>query len=998
MILTPTQEQLLRKRPQSTKLWLSIYRPKTLLACQVNGTFSSGEINITYDNVSSGAFANVPANVTCLIGSTLGASDVGRLRVRSITSTTITFAENEVVWRDNLFLTIVDFVDVVPIYPRIIQDPSNATNVIFYKDYDLAYTNQNTIYGTFPCAGPHRAGFITTGSFGTFYSSTGSYNVKGDSLTFDWAFEGGTPTGSTSRDPGLVQYTTPGHYRTRLIITSSSGALDTTYRYVSVYQHPANGTNTPILKWELTNFSGSRGEGGYTVGIKMMEDIGAVEPNALVVIFAEDNYGGTLTSLGGNAINNSSIVFAGYILSDSIKFDYMDSTVEFNIGSVSEVLKVMEGFSVSCESVPSASRWYELSEMTVQKAIYHYLRWHTTILNVADFQYTGDDRFVQYFDADRESLWDSVDNFVRNGLLGETVVDRQGKIWSEIASYGLVAPFTSLPSNGITLDKQDWIGEPTITERRVSDTSFIELGGIAYYGVTSNTFSALLSTAPGNAPLYRGKSERQEGLILISQQQLNQVNGNYLAHRNSPFPEIALSLGGNYRNFDIAPQEQTLILVEPSDTIRNISLRNLRYRVSSMTWEYNSTKQTFRPDITLEQMVTGTIGQTLLIPLTPPQDGFDYPDLFLPPLPVFNSSDTPGPAAPTSVILHDTVKGLIYCEDFDAASPNYYTINAGLTQNQYQMIDFIFVTPNGALYVGNRRVVDSSNYSTADADGLCFIARAAAPGLPFTILYNEPSIRPSPIANTWGLFAAGFNPDVSEQVGIVMGQTSGNKALFIGANTSFTAGAAVDVSSSSSNFPGGLSYGGPTGNKRWLYLTILHYERISANGMSTEASAATTFVPLSTTFPTRGHVRAEGSGIIFSAIDSVQGIGMSADNMATTTSTTDSNARKEGLGVDGTGLLMMSRYQPGNKGKSFDGGAAWSFLPNLPPSSAYVWAYAGNGGSSPTSSRWIAAQSVIRFSPNGGNDWYNKEGNINLIVAVPDINMVYVPFITTNNY
>jgi hypothetical protein len=834
--------------------------------------------------------------------------------------------------------------------------------VIFYKDFDISYSNQNTIYGTFPCVGPHRAGFIVTGAWSTYYTSTGTYNVNGDSLTYSWAFEGGTPTGSTAKDPGLVRYTTPGHYKTRFITTSSSGAIDTRYCYVSAYQKPSQGTFNPIEAWELSELSGSRAEGGYTARIKIMSILPDIQPKALIVIFADDTFGGNIVSLGSNSPNQESIVFVGYVLQDSIKFNYEQSTMEFDVGSVTELMKEVEGFSVSCESKASATTWYELTEMTVQKALYHYLRWHSTVLNVTDFQYTGDDRLVQYFDSDRESLFDAIDNFMRNSLLGAMVSDRQGKLWSEISHFGLQTPFTTIPTNPLNPNKQDWMNDPTIQERRGYGTSFVELGGIAYYGTATNTFSALISDAPGLTPLYRGKTERQEGLILVSQQQLNQVAANYLAYHNTQFPEVNLPINGNYRNIDIAPQEKFYLVVSPSDTIRNISLQDKPYTPTSMTWRYDSVHQTFVPELTLEQMATGTMSESVNIPITPPyvDSGFDYPSLQLPTFPVFNPPSQSGPATPTRVLLHDTTAGLIYTENFDAINPQYITVNAGLTATQYQNLTFMGVCPNGAVYVA---FLD-------DAAG-SFIARAPFIGGVFTVMSL-----PQDYA-----MAIAINPLVSEQIGFFTANNGSADATFhVGTATSFNTG--VVVPGSNFWFPASLSFG----DNSWMITSNDQFYKINAAGTSTISSGVTSSQP--------NHIRAGTTAIIYTT-DTPDRFIITRDSFATTSIANSGNSISimnlsvgiwyRNMSIDPTGQFLMTYGLAGHKARSSDFGSTWVAIPNLPPGVQWCFAYAGANGTAP---RFIAANAVIRFTPDFGNTWVEKGGNITGINPFPNINYV----------
>ncbi|PJB47414.1 MAG: hypothetical protein CO103_08490, partial [Chloroflexi bacterium CG_4_9_14_3_um_filter_45_9] len=69
--------------------------------------------------------------------------------------------------------------------------------------------------------------------------------------------------------------------------------------------------------------------------------------------------------------------------------------------------------------------------MDMKRAIYHYLRWHSTVLTTTDVQYSGVNPYVQFFDSDRSSIYNAVDNFVRSAIAGKAVADRQGRIYIE---------------------------------------------------------------------------------------------------------------------------------------------------------------------------------------------------------------------------------------------------------------------------------------------------------------------------------------------------------------------------------------------------------------------------------------------------------------------------------------------------------------------------------------------------------------------------------------
>lgn len=632
MRLSAANLEVLRTRPQSTTLHLSIFQPTSIFKARVNDSLiARGARTITYDTVTLGSFGVIEAGQTLLIGTTEGARDIGKIRIRSATSSVITVSENSnIAWADNLYLTVLHFNELWPVYPRITLNPANEADSIFYKDYDIVYSNQNSILGTFPCAGPHRALFRGNQ---VWYSSTGTHSLLGESLGYNWTFEGGSPSSSSSANPGFVTYNTPGHYVTRLQISGSS--VDTTYRYVSVYDREGEGSSPPIIKWELNGLSGGRDEGGYKANFKVFEDV-PISENAVIVLFSDDWYGSTQVSLGGNYPNAEKIFWVGYVMEGSIHYNYQHSYVEFSAASISELMKSSLGFSVSVESVASPDKWYEMLDMDCRRAIYHYLKWHTTALSIADFQFVGDDRKIQFFDADRNSMFDAIDNLMRNTLIGKSVSDRQGKMWMEVEAKAYSNPtgtFTSV----MEITKRDWMNQPSIDERFSDQLSAIEMGGIAYSGVVTGTFAALLASAPGNAPSFRGRTDVHEGLALLGQAQLNQLVGNFWANENAEYPKISIDMGIDARNLDIAPQETADINILSSDTVRNLAIHNL-YTPAGMSWHYDPAKQILLPSVDFRVLVNGIEGESVSIPISVPDAGFDsgfsVPGLQIPPLPI----------------------------------------------------------------------------------------------------------------------------------------------------------------------------------------------------------------------------------------------------------------------------------------------------------------------------------------------------------------------------
>ena len=635
---TSSDLTLLRSEPQSEQLFLSIYTPTTLFSARVGSSVGQGSRVIPYTG-GAGSYSNVFANSILLVGSTAGASDIGRVRIRSVDGSAFTVAENyDIPWVVGQYLTAINYVDLAPIYPRIISGTSsNGDPIIFYKDYDIAYSNQNSILGAFPCAGSHRAAFISGSSASLYWDASGTNHVNGDSLTYAWAFEGGSPSTYSGKTPGYVSYSTPGHYKTKLTVTGSGGSVDVTYRFVSIYPRASNGDAIPpIQRWSVSAINGSRSEGGYSVNFKVWDQISNIYDGALVILFADQtSYGNTKTTVG------SPIKFVGYIEKDTIVYDYQTSSVEFTAVSVAGYLKNIEAFSVSCNSAESPVVWYQIQNMTVSKALYHYLKWHTTVLDCTDFQYLGDARAHQYFDTNRDSIYDALNSFLKNGILGEVGSNRIGQIFAEISAGAIHQAASNIPVN-MSVIKQDWMGEPSVDETITNQYSSVELGGVVFDGFTggTGTSTAILCIAPGMAPGVRGKSNSIEGFIATSQSQMNQVAGDLWTYMNARYA-VTLKMAGNYNNIDIFPLSQFQLNISGSDTNRGLFFANAPFHPIQVDWTIDTEHAFVYPTVKFAQLTNGLQGQTeavasaqtLPIPATPTIPSVVIPNAVIPQIP-----------------------------------------------------------------------------------------------------------------------------------------------------------------------------------------------------------------------------------------------------------------------------------------------------------------------------------------------------------------------------
>lgn len=995
MRLTPSQLATVREKPQNTRLDLVIYNPREVMRGRVSSsTIHKNSYIIPFDGASpTGTVPTFVNGMTVLVSNTdYGQDDWGRVRLRSASvnggiSGSFTVSENSnILWQDDLYLTVIDYQDIVPIFPRIIQNPSNVEDVIFYKDYDVVYSTQNRYLGTIINMGGHRARTLENGTAQIYWSASGTNNLDSNTdLMYRWNFGGGTPTGSYSETPGLVTYNGAGDYVTSLTVIASgtNQTTDTSYRYVSIRDKIGYGNNTPIVRWEVSNFGGSRSEAGYSADFTVWDNMN-IQGNSLVMLVSDDWYGSTHQSLGGNTYNEPYMFFVGYIDKGSIKYDYKQSKVTFTALSVTGIMKEADGFSVSVESKASPSTWYELYEMDCKRAIYHYLRWHTTILNTVDYIFNGDDKYIQFFDSDRTSMFDAVDELMRTALVGTVCSDRQGRLYAEIEPRAYDDPTGSFGNYVMDITRRDWINEPEIDERINGDISYMERGGVKFKGITTNTFQALLACAPGRTPGFRGGVEKEQGLALKSQTQLNKLVGHLYANANSRFPRVAIDMSENARNLDIAPYETVDITIQQNETVRNKYIHGL-YIPDGMTWHYNHKDGLHLPFIEYKELVNGFPGDTITIPPvdtgSPEFERIDFTPLALPPLLPFASGTFPADVDPTTVVLGTTDRGVLYTTNFDEVAPVWQTMNEGLP---YTTGTFANLGIGDIVVCGNKSLFMMCNGNPTN--GYQNIYYAPAVGEPWQLVMEY--------TDTQRFKALASNPTASEQVAALGGYaSSANQGYLLVGNSGGLTIAAANHAKKSNSYSA-LKFG----NGGWhliisdtcagigCSLNQSLYTIHTEAGTETVAYFSTTVPP----FPTFGGFATEcmstigrDSGKIYMWVNSAS----TNLTISGTTFTTSSNLTNAGntfqlaaASPSGDRLLGAS-YSGGNylAYRSSDAGATWELATAVIPLMNKIfencgdekrWIFGGGGG--------FAGGAQVKYTSNFAEPGFNenKEGNL----------------------
>ncbi|KKL58288.1 hypothetical protein LCGC14_2226870, partial [marine sediment metagenome] len=494
----------------------------------------------------------------------------------------------------------------------------------------------------------------------------------------------------------------------------------------------AGGSKEPVKAWGIRSFDGDRESGGYNVALWIREAAGlsTITEGSLVVIFSDDFEGNSeVTKIGANAENRGHILYSGYVLEDTILWNPVTSRLDFTTSSVTGRMEELATFATSLESKVTAETWTELRLMTVDRAVIHFMRWHSTVLGLHDFSQTGDTKHVKFADFERGTLYESVNNFLMNTLIANMVSDRQGKMWAEVIASVIPTGSARQANNHmqdvLDMSSSDWRNEISISRAQDSELAFLEMGGIYYSGPTSTGgIAPFMAGAPGVAPDYFGSVERIQGLVLSSQAQLNSLVGMGFAMKNAVYPEVDVPIAGDYRFLDIAPQHRILMTVASIDTHRGIVWEQKPFIPQELSYEWQPKEQSLLMELGLTEETGGEAGfgdaATITIPVDAPYDKWDLPEIEFPPINPPDHWDPPFPdpdpieeqdiqCYAIAFSSSDTGINIVRTRSMLAASPVWESVEGTVISGSYGHFVLGAISPRDKAYVQTNRGIYYTN-------------------------------------------------------------------------------------------------------------------------------------------------------------------------------------------------------------------------------------------------------------------------------------------------
>lgn len=541
------------RSPHRFRAYLYIDRPEVVFAARVNqASFTYPLAQVTFDGVTTGAYTDVLPGFTVLFGSSAGADDLGRQRVRKDPTSTILYIgessqgdhDGEVDLADNVYITVLNERRVWTIPPRYDKDTKIA-----YKDYEIEVDSGGRNYATHP--GPKANGGAWRVALVDPDTDLATFDFSDLSLAATplstiasrvWDVKDGTITVGTSADADITATFGLGRRYVELTVTDSNGHTHTQYILV-VALSLTDITWKPIQIFECPSRRLLQSDGEMTVIIH--EDIPATTyyDGAAVLYFKQEIYGTTSGSLAGPATIEH-VKFVGFldteIESPTSSLRGIQNGTELRCISPMERLRQLNLLPQLIKRKNNPDEWDEIKSLTYARVLFYLLRWHSTILDLMPLYLVGNswETELNRWATPASTLYDqAVEAAKARGWL--FTCDSRGIL--RTVPHNMLR--TSLErSTTVIVALSDGDAVSVDLERNRAPNTYWVDGSAITVGSDTEDVEALFARAPGDAPGQGSQRTPLAGVIVNDQDNLNIWTGNEYARINAPWQPVRIRL------------------------------------------------------------------------------------------------------------------------------------------------------------------------------------------------------------------------------------------------------------------------------------------------------------------------------------------------------------------------------------------------------------------------------------------------------------------------
>lgn len=669
--LSAAELALLRTRPQATRFFLAVHKPRTIMLASLSDVNAYPGSAIVVNAPASGALTDVQAGMTMRVGTEIGASNLGIIRVRKAPSGSTVFVAEYgsglIDWRTNACITVVE-----EFRPWAIHHRWNDTGSAWNVDFD-PYNDQLSNYGPVALMGPPFVGWIeSTGKVAACYLGDRSYSMTaGASITSQsWSFPNGQTVTSalgSSQTPIRITYldASPNGRYTSLTVTDGNGSSHIGRRLTFVF----NTSNASAPAVSFDQISGGLREGGYRTRLYVHRGGGSENfvDGAEVVIFEKASYGTSVSSVGGNFPFRQNIVMRGWIVGNSVRIEPFSGEVSFAVETIDGVLAKTDTYDLFLENYTAASSWDTACGLTLDRAAVALTKYRSTIANITDMNFCSGlaaTTEILFQALPKGNLWAQLQaNYGERGILGLVAADLQSSIYAsddiQVSGLSATRPAVEIRKD----DRRDAL--------QAEHESFDTISEYRVYAVSGT--SPIAAVSPGTlAGYFGGRREITRGLLVDNQDTLITWAGNLRARENNAYKRVVVPFAGNYR-LDPVPQHRMTMSLSPTDVgnIRGINWENQVFIPYELRIDYDARTGAVTTETVAEQRVNGIGGSAL-----------DLPPVIIDPV----DPPIPGDTGSGGTVLVVTSSKVGYTTSFLAGSPTWRDKTGSISGT---IVDFI---------------------------------------------------------------------------------------------------------------------------------------------------------------------------------------------------------------------------------------------------------------------------------------------------------------------
>ena len=678
-----------RTSPTSVDFYLFLHEPTVVFKARAN----TGGIAVypnqlfLYDGVTVGAYTDLREDMLLLIGSSDGADDYGRVRLRknantgNVATSTILYInrssqgafDGEVDLVDDAYLTVLDAFWLHSIPPLI------DSNGIIYEDAESAFTDSKHLLPIANAGVDFLEVLDTVGSTiqKTFGELASYATAPGATLSsYVWTFPDAQT--STSAAP-TITFTadTVGYYS--LAVTDSLGNVKTSRRFMAV----VNKDHANLIKnFEITSHVAR--VDGQEMQIVIRENIpyGTYPDGTEALIAMRERRGTTVGGLVGST-GFENMIFAGWLgpenmSGEATRSGYLTNTTLTLLDTAGK-LKTLPGFTEVKERESTPTTWAHMKGANIDRYVVSILDHRSNAARRVDIIWsgTGEDYAFTILGSDGGNLYDQADQRCQ-AIAYKLTCDRYGRL--------IMRPDPQLQAEAdkttdviVPIAESDWSQLQRVYTR--SPRTHWDWGEAIQ--VSTDNASAelniqtLWNVSPGLAP-GQGLAAATSGEQLAQDQdELNvRERKRYEARLNRLFGniDVALARDGYFCDPALFKWVRLEITSEHAGVRGRSWISEIRFLPIEMNYRYDHRRGVREQRIALEkEVVTTRTAVTYIPPIAP---GFTAPALpnYTPP------SVYPPVAAPTGLLMMGTVRlGLFMHRDYSAETWSLFTTTNGST-------------------------------------------------------------------------------------------------------------------------------------------------------------------------------------------------------------------------------------------------------------------------------------------------------------------------------